>query len=217
MRPLTLLLALVLVGCGSTDALQPALADASNDLQAQLAEPSRLMAAAALLHAETGTFPTTAFDLLGSMPAADTEARQVRLSTLGLSEAGETLQVLYILAPSQADPTERVGGFLLTSTGAGTYTAEFRLDRREDQTERPLPVAVSGAVEVRRALGTIRIDTAQLTQALADEVRTEAPFVPGAGITYTFDKAGTDTEVGVVTLEPLPGSSGTGALGNGSE
>ncbi|MEM6783195.1 MAG: hypothetical protein AAF624_05605 [Bacteroidota bacterium] len=201
---LALLTTLLISGCAATSTLEPALDAASGELQEHLAESSRLMAAAALIHAETGTYPTTPFALLGSMPAAETGSRAVRLSSLGISASGETIQVLYVLAPSQADPTERVGGFSLTETEPSRYTAQFRLDRREDQTEKMLPVAVSGSVEVRQARGTLRLDTVQLTQALADETRIEAPFVPGAGITYTFTKAATDSELGVVTLEPVP-------------
>ncbi|MEL7361913.1 MAG: hypothetical protein AAFN13_07560, partial [Bacteroidota bacterium] len=136
--------------------------------------------------------------------AAETGSRDVRLSSLAVSASGETFQLVYVLAPSQADPTERVGGFSLTETDAGRYTAEFRLDRREDQTGDALPVAVSGSVEVQQARGTLRLDAAQLAQALAEDTRVEAPFVPGAGITYTFTKANTASEVGVVTLEPIP-------------
>ncbi|MEL6772736.1 MAG: hypothetical protein AAFP18_16875 [Bacteroidota bacterium] len=201
---LPLIAAVVLAGCAATESLTPALEASSNNLQEQLAEPSRLMAAAALLHADTGVFPTSAFELLGSMPGAETGSREVRLSTLGVSASGETLQVVYVLAPSQVDPTERVGGFSLTETEPSRYAAQFRLDRREDQTEEPLPVAVSGSVEVRQARGTLRLDTTQLRQAITDNVRVEAPYVPGAGITYTFTKAATDLEVGVVTLEPIP-------------
>ena len=76
------LLPLLLAGCATPRVSDADVDTAARNVQQRLDAPGRLLAAAALAHAETGQFPATAFDLLSTDAAARTGAQALRLSRL---------------------------------------------------------------------------------------------------------------------------------------
>lgn len=161
---------------------------AAEALVPYLEAPAVLAATAALLHAETGTFPDTPFGLLGAPVAATTGGRQVRLAALTLTPDADTLRVAYVLTPSADEPDERTGDFALFPEGDG-YTARFRVDLRDDPdfSDAALPLTTSGTLRVRSARGRLCLDTARV-RALAAEGRVpaSAPFLAGEPIEVAF-------------------------------
>lgn len=197
---------------GLAAALAPALQAQTEDAEAAAAhlepllrEPAILAATAALLHAETGRYPDTPFALLGSPTASTTGARRLRLAELDLQPDADTLRVLFLLTPTAAHPTERLGGFSLTRDADGPgYTARFRIAHRDDPDfgGGELPVTEAGQLVVRTARGRLCLDLDRLQRtAAAGTLADEAPFLDAdRAITIAFTTTRGGQTVDEVTL-----------------
>ena len=153
----------------------PVLAETAALLRGDFDHLTRMAAAAALLREETGAFPATSFDLLGSRAAERTGARGLGLSTLDLEQLGETLRLVYVPLPEDPYvPQDHVVTLTVVPDGAGRYRGEYEVVRREDPDRGgvAIPYDVAGRYRVERAFGTVCVETALVDAMLAD-----GPFV----------------------------------------
>ena len=196
------LLAFTLVaGCATPRVPDAQVDTAARAVQQQLDAPGRLLAAAALVHAETGAFPETAFDLLKTDEARRAGAQSLRLSQLEPTASRDGFTAIFT-TPAQPDgDVEQRGEIGVQVTGQGLYTATFRLTENGDgdlgRGRRDL--AQSGQMVVRSAQGTLDVEIEELERALAAG-RPILPLRPGAAITVAFDHTGTGARVGTATI-----------------
>lgn len=154
---------LLLSGCSASlsPAQRAALDRAGQEMDRQLTPAGQLAATAALIHAETGSFPETRFELLGSPQAGETGARQLNLSALQVETTGDAFRLSYVLLPTRADPTDRMGSFTLRpGPDEPHFEATVELLRREDPDHggRPLFLAREDQFGVTRLSGHFHID-----------------------------------------------------------
>ncbi len=164
------LLAALLVAA-SAHAQDDALASTSDRFEADLALVTRVAATAALVHDADGTFPMSAFGLLGSRWAGQTDLRAVPLSSLILTDRGDAVQVEYVPLPT--DPYVRedlVVTLTLTPEGSGRYRGAYEIRRRADAEDgaRPLPYDIAARYRVERAYGTLCVEAERIRGAVAD-------------------------------------------------
>ena len=196
-----LLLPVLLLGCATPRVPDADVDAAATDVQARLDVPGRLLAAAALVHAETGTFPATAFDLLKTEQAERTGAQALRLSSLEPNAAGDGFTATFMTPAMPSGEIEQRGEVGVRAAGAGRYTATFRLTEHGDadlgRGRRDL--AQRGRMAVKSAQGTLEVEVDALEAALAagDPI---LPLRPGAAIAVAFDHTRSGDRVGATTI-----------------
>lgn len=196
-----LLIAVGLSGCAAPRVTDAEVDTAAHAVQQQLDAPGRLLAAAALVHAETGAFPTTAFDLLKTEAAERTGAQALRLSSLQPDASREGFTATFTTPAAPNGEVEQLGEVGVRMEGAGRYTATFRLTERGDgdlgRGRRDL--AQSGRMLVRSVQGTLQVEVDALEAALAAG-QPILPLRPGAAIAVAFDQTGSGSRVGATTI-----------------
>ncbi len=189
----TILIGMTGCGPGISEHVEGALDRAAVDLDQQLTPAGQLAATAALIAENTGQFPTTQFELLGSREAAATGALQLNLSALDVNAYPDRLELDYILLPTRQDPTDRMGRLVITpADGEGQYEARVALDRRADpdHEDRRIALTEEDQVAVRRLEGRFCIDLDVVEGQVATGAAGDLPL---AGTSYT------------VTFTPSPG------------
>lgn len=149
----------------------PALAQTADLLRGDFDHLTRVTAAAALVREQTGAFPATSFDLLGSRAADRTGARALALSALDLEQLGDNLRIVYVPLPRDPYvPQDHVVTLTVVPDGAGRYRGEYEVVRREDPDRGgvAIPYDVAGRYRVGRAFGTVCVETALVEAMLAD-------------------------------------------------
>lgn len=175
MTRIVLLAALVAAPALAQTDGDPALEQTADLLRADFDHLTRMTAAAALIREETGAFPATSFDLLGSRAADRTGARAVALSALDLEQLGDNLRLVYVPLPEAPYvPEDHVVTLTVAPDGAGRYRGEYEVVRREDPDRggATIPYDTAGRYRVERAFGTVCVETALVEATLA-----EGPFV----------------------------------------
>ena len=192
----TALLAVAACAPGLAPAERAALDRAAQDLDVQLTPAGQLAATAALIAEQRGTFPTDRFDLLGSPQAAQTHARTLNLSMLEVEANAEQVRIEYILLPTRADPTNRMGTLVVSMREEpGLYETSVSLTRRDDpdHTGRRLDLTRQDQIVVRRLDGRFAIDVERVA---AQAAVGPAGDLPLAAPSYT------------ITFTPSPGAEG---------
>jgi hypothetical protein len=213
MRASLLFLPLLLIGCATPRVPDTDVQAAADDLQGHLDVPGRLLAAAALVHAETGAFPSSAFDLLGTEEATRTGASALRLSSLTPNADRDGFTATFTTPAQPNGETEQQGDVGVRFDGDGRYTATFRLMERNDTDLRGgrRYVAQSGRMVVRSVGGTLALSLDDLNAALAAGTPV-LPLRPGSAINVAFDHSRSGARVGSATVPILaaptePGSN----------
>ena len=165
-RPLLALLFLA----ASAQAQDGALAPTADRFEGDLALATRVAATAALAHDADGVFPASAFGLLGSRWASQTDLRDVPLSSLLVSGLGDGVRLEYVPLPT--DPYVRedlVVSLTLTPGVDGQYRGEYEIRRRTDADDgaRPLPYDLADRYRVERAFGTLCVEADRVRTAVA--------------------------------------------------
>lgn len=189
LRFLLLLFVAILSGCaGLSETAERDLDRAAHTLDDQLDAPGLLAATAILQHASDGTYPTTAYELLGSVEARETELQRLPLSALTLTPEVDGLVIRYTLLPTAADPSDRFGTVTVAETDtAGTYTVDLLLERTADPDlgGRALPLTQEGQYAVVRAKGTLCAEVEAL-RTRAGRATGEPPLDDRTAYTVTF-------------------------------
>ena len=138
--------------------------------RADLRTITNVVATAALLHDESGDYPSTTFGLLGSREADRTGLRETPFSTLSVSRDGDGVTVRYIPLPT--DPyvrMDRVVEVTVSQDANGQYKGAYEVLRREDPDEggAQIPYDTAGRYRVTRGVGTACVDVATVRQRLA--------------------------------------------------
>lgn len=158
-RAVLLLLLAALAGCtGLGETAERDLGRAAVALDDQLDAPGLIAATAVLQHTARGTYPTGAFDLLGSREARETDLQRLPLSALTVSPDADGVTIRYTLLPTAADPSDRFGTLTIVETDtAGTYAVDVLMERIADPDfgGGSLPLAEEGQIAVVRAKGTL--------------------------------------------------------------
>lgn len=149
----------------------PALAPTADALRGDLGTVLRVASTAALVHAETGAFPATPFDLLGRSWATDTGVRSTPLSSMTVAGTGAEAEVGFVPLPT--DPYVRedeVVTLTLRPGAGGLYRGEYQIIRRADPDDggATLPYDVAGRYRVERAFGTFCIEADRLRALVAE-------------------------------------------------
>lgn len=169
MKPLAF--AALLVAVGPVHAQDDPLAPLASRFRADVQTVGRLAATAALVHERTGLFPSTPFDLLGSVEAGRTGLRSVPLSALEVSrDGGGGLRVVYVPLPSPYVRDDEVVTVVVHPDSAdGAYRARYEIHRRADLDLGGAPLTYERApgYRVERGIGTICFDADRVRALLA--------------------------------------------------
>ena len=181
LRPLALAL-LVSVSSASAQSLS----DTDVLFRSDLELVARVAATAALVHDQTGAFPSDAFDLMGSHWAAETGLRSASLSSISVSPEGEAVRVRYNPLPRPYVSDDLLADVTIVRDEDGTYTARHALQRRTDPDRgaRALPYDRAGRYRVDRAGGTLCVDLAVVRELLAGDgdFQDALPDLDGDGV-----------------------------------
>ncbi len=170
----TLLVALLVAA--SASAQDAPLASTADRFEADLALLTRVASTAALAHDADGAFPSSAFGLLGSRWADQTDLRAEPLSSFAVSASGAGVTIDYVPLPVAPYVREDlVVRLTLTPESGGRYRGAYEIRRRTDPDDgaRPLPYDVAGRYRVERGFGTLCVEAARIREVLA-----AGPFVP---------------------------------------
>ena len=208
MRALLLLLPLLLIGCAAPRVPDADVRAAAEDLQPHLDAPGRLLAAAALVHAETGAFPSTAFALLGTRAAARTGADALRLSTLSPDADRDGFSATFSAPALPKGDVEQQGEVGVRFDGDGRYTATFRLTERgdDDLGRGRMDLTQRGRMQVQSVGGTLALTLDDLDAALAAGTPL-LPLRPGSAISVAFDHSRSGARIGSTTVPTATGSN----------
>ena len=176
MTRLPLLLVLLATAPALAQTEDAALSQTAAVFAGDLADLTRLAAAAALVHERTGAFPATPFALLGAPEASQTGARTFPLSELSVVATADSVVVRYVPLPVAPYVREDlVVAATVRPDGAGLYTVRHEMRRRADPDDggRSLLYDRAGVYEVGRGFGALCIDAARARAAI-----TGGRFVP---------------------------------------
>lgn len=169
-------------------AADDALIDTDRRFRGDLDAITNVVATAALLHDETGAFPTTPFGLLGSRAADRTRLRALPLSDLSVSPDGDGVTVRYV--PLPVDPyvrEDRAVRVTVTRGEDGLYRGAYEIVRQADPDDggERLPYDVAGRYRVLRGYGTACVDVGTVRNRLAAGSYTSRPGTNGPGTLTT--------------------------------
>ncbi|MEM1115005.1 MAG: hypothetical protein AAF845_06110 [Bacteroidota bacterium] len=183
--------------------LQPS----TDALRADRAVAMHLAATAALAHTRTGTFPASAFDLLGRSWSADTGVRDVALSSLDVTASADGVQIDYVPLPAPYVREDDVVRVTLRPEADGSYRGTFQVQRRADADDggRALPFDVAGRYRVERASGTFHIEADRLGALVAEgRFSTEAGALSREPLTMRVTPLGETEPVFWEVVEAAP-------------
>ena len=179
------LLLATLIATALPASAQDALSSTDAQFRADLETVARVTATAGLIHDQTGAFPATPFELLGSGWADQTGLRDVPLSTISVTRSAGGVRVIYNPLPRPYVSDDLLAEVTVTRDADGDYTASHELRRRTDPDlgARALPYDRAGNVRVDEAGGTLCVDTDRVRALLADGAFAAAlPDLIGDGV-----------------------------------
>ena len=183
------------VSDGSDFALQATHQQFHDDLRVV----TNMVATAGLVYDQTGTWPATPFELLGSAAASQTGLRQTPLSALSVSRDGERLVLDY--NPLPVAPYERqddVVRVVVTARADGQFVGDYEILRRDDPDRggKRLPYDRAGRYVVERGFGTACVDLDIVRDQLAAGTYTAEPGrLSAAPLTVRVHPPGQDEPV----------------------